>query len=825
MSARISRLAVIAAELRELEDRRSRLLAEQAELSRPTAPTLPFDSIAASSSATLLADPASRPLTPDQKIALFLSLFACRTDVYPRRWENPKTARAGYSPACRNEWVRSVCEKPRVKCTDCPHQAFPPLDTNAVRDHLTGRHTIGTYAIRADDTCIFLAADFDGPGWRDDLTAYLRAAAKLSLTVAAERSRSGNGGHAWLFFAEPVPAALARRLGTFILAHAAVLHPALRLETYDRFFPNQDTLPSGGFGNLIALPLQKPARDHGNSVFLDNALNPFPDQWAHLASLPRLNRDELDSALALATPPPTPRSPHTSDDPEPAPFQLQSDESALDLLPASITRDLYPHPVAALRTAQLAIPLANLPARLIAALKRLATFANPVFHEKQRLRFPTYDTPRFLFAGELHPDRLVLPRGVIADATQLLRRAGGRLHLTDQRPPATPFAAAFHGTLTTPQQAAVNALLAHDEGVLVAPPGAGKTVMACALLARRGVKTLILVHRTSLLEQWRERLAAFLGLAPREIHRLGGAKRTAQAPVALGMLQTVARSPHPEALLAPYAHVIIDECHHVPAVGFEAVLKACPARFILGLTATPRRKDGLQKLLHLQCGPVRHHFASAPAAAAHQRLLLVRTCAPDLPPPDAPIHQLWTALVTSRARNEQIAADIAACLREGRAIAVLSDRRQHLENLQSHTARLLAEPPQAHPAQPPPILHRIDGSTARHERTAILADLATRADTAQSFVLFATASLLGEGFDLPRLDTLFLTTPVSFSGRVVQYSGRLHRAHPGKTDVRIYDYYEPAHRLSAHMHRKRLTTLHALGYRETTAITKDDLPL
>lgn len=806
----VVRLAVIAAELRELEERRASLLAEQTELTRPSAPTLPFGTLP-------LAD-ASRPLTPDQKIALFRSLLACRTDVYPRLWENPKTGRKGYSPVCRNEWIRSVCEKPRVKCTDCPHQAFPPLDANAVRDHLTGRHTIGTYAIRADDTCIFLAADFDGPGWRDDLTAYRRAAANLGLSLAAERSRSGNGGHAWLFFAEPVPASLARRLGTFLLAHATVLHPALRLDAYDRFFPNQDTLPSGGFGNLIALPLQKTARDHGNSVFLDDAFNPFPDQWAHLASLPRLTRDELHSALARATPPPTPRTAPTTNDAtseDPEPFQLQADEAALDLLPSSITRDLFPHPLAALRTSQLVIPLTTVPAlpdRLVAALKRLATFANPVFHEKQRLRFPTYDTPRFLFSGELHPDRLVLPRGVIADAAQLVRRAGGRLQLTDQRPPATAFAATFHGTLTTPQQTAVNALLAHDEGVLVAPPGAGKTVMACALLARRGVKTLILVHRTSLLEQWRERLASFLGLAPRDIHRLGGAKRTAAAPVALGMLQTVARSPHPEALLAPYAHVIIDECHHVPAVGFEAVMKACHARFILGLTATPRRKDGLQKLLHFQCGPVRHHFAATPDAPTLHRRLIVRTCMPELPAPDAPIHQLWTALVTSRARNEQIAADIAACLREGRTIAVLSDRRQHLENLQSHTARLLTEPPHTHTAQSPPILHRLDGSTTRDKRAVILADLARVADTGQGFALFATASLLGEGFDLPRLDTLFLTTPVSFSGRVIQYAGRLHRAHADKTDVRIYDYHEPAHRLSAHMHRKRIATLLHLGY-------------
>ena len=820
-----ARLAAIAAELRELEAHRARLLAEQADLlRRETEARLPLFAPAASSSPgtpssrSASVTSASSPLTPDQKIALFLSLFACRTDVYPRRWENPKTGRSGYSPACRNEWVRGVCEKPRVKCTDCPHQAFPPLDADPVRDHLTGRHTIGTYAIRTDDTCTFLAADFDGPGWRDDLTAYRRAAANLGLAIAVERSRSGDGGHAWLFFAEPVPACLARRLGTYLLAHAAVLHPALRLDAYDRFFPNQDTLPSGGFGNLIALPLQKPARDRGNSVFLDDSFAPVPDQWAHLAALPRLTRIQLDDALTRATPSSasfaSAASGTSADDPA-EPFQLQADETALDLLPASITRDLHPHSISALRTAQLVIPLAStppLPARLVAALKRLATFANPVFHEKQRLRFPTYDTPRFLFAGELHPDRLVLPRGVIADAAQLVRRAGGRLHLTEQRPPQTPFPFTFHGALTAPQQAAVDALHAHDEGVLVAPPGAGKTVMACALLARRGVTTLILVHRQSLLEQWRVRLAAFLGLGPRDIHRLGGAKRTAAAPVALGMLQSVARSPHPETLLEPYAHVIVDECHHVPAAGFEAALKACPARFILGLTATPRRKDGLQKLLHLQCGPVRHHFAAPMDAAAPRRRLLVRTCTPDLPPPDAPIHQLWTALVVSRARNEQIAADIATCLREGRAIAVLSDRREHLVNLQAHTARLFAASSEPAPVQTPPGLHRIDGATGRRERAATLAELSRLAEAAAGFVLFATASLLGEGFDLPRLDTLFLTTPVSFSGRVVQYAGRLHRAHSAKTEVRIYDYHEPAHRLSAHMHRKRAATLRSLGY-------------
>jgi len=815
-----ARIAAITAELRELEDRRARLLAEQADLIRRESETLPPSPTAPIHPP---APTATLSLTPDEKIALFLRLFACRTDVYPRLWENPKTARKGYSPACTNEWVRGVCEKPRAKCSECPRQAFPPLDAPAVRAHLTGRHTLGTYAIRADDSCIFLAADFDGTGWRDDLTAYRRAAANLGLTVAVERSRSGDGGHAWLFFATPVPAALARRLGTLLVAHAAVLHPALRLETYDRFFPNQDTLPAGGFGNLIALPLQKPARDHGNSLFVDESFTPFPDQWAYLAALPRLTREALEIACAQATPAASPFSARntpstTPGDDEAEPFQLRADEQALDLVTTSITRDLYTGELVALREAQLEIPLADLPARLVAALKRLATFANPIFHEKQRLRFPTYDTPRFLFAGEVHPDHLVLPRGTAQAAAQLVARAGGHLRITDRRPPATPFAATFTGTLAPDQNTAVTALLRHDEGVLVAPPGAGKTVMACALIARRGVTTLILVHRKTLLDQWRERLAAFLGLAPRDIHVLGGPKRTAAAPIALGMLQTVARSAHPQALLAPYGHVIIDECHHIPAAGFEAALKTCPARFILGLTATPRRKDGLHPLLHLQCGPIRHRITLAPSAELIRRVI-VRTCAIELPADGEPIHLLWDALVKSALRNQLIADDIVTCLHEGRALAVLSDRKEHLATLHALTAAQHSDAltpsstgTKAIPSRGPQ-LFRLDGTVPRRERAAILAQLAACSEANTGFVLFATASLLGEGFDLPRLDTLFLSTPVSFSGRVVQYAGRLHRAHAAKTDVRLYDYHEPAHRLSVHMHCKRLRALTTLGYR------------
>jgi hypothetical protein len=246
------------------------------------------------------------PRTPAEKIALFLDLFGTQRSVYPKRWENHKVGKSGYSPACNNDSFANrqsgICRKPKVKCSECPHQRFPPLDERAVEAHLRGAQTLGVYAIGTDDTCRFLAADFDGEGWRDDVLAYRVAAERVGIAVAIERSRSGNGAHAWIFFAEPVPATMARRLGTILVAKASALRPTLGLGAYDRLFPNQDTLPLGGFGNLIALPLAKAPRLNGNTLFVDPRMVAFEDQWSYLAGLPRLSRESLERTLARVAP-------------------------------------------------------------------------------------------------------------------------------------------------------------------------------------------------------------------------------------------------------------------------------------------------------------------------------------------------------------------------------------------------------------------------------------------------------------------------------------------------------------------------------------------
>ncbi|MGH7959461.1 MAG: TOTE conflict system archaeo-eukaryotic primase domain-containing protein [Opitutaceae bacterium] len=744
------------------------------------------------------------PLLPEQKIALFLGLFGARRTVYPKLWENAKSGKKGYAPACDNEWRPGICRKPQIKCTDCPHQKFPSLDAKAIEAHLRGTHTIGTYAIREDDSCIFLAADFDGDGWQDDVQAFAGAGSRAGVPVALERSRSGEGAHAWIFFSEPVPAILARRLGTILLAKAASSRPSMSLRAYDRFFPNQDTMPAGGFGNLIALPLAKVPRERGNTIFLSADLKSIPDQWEFLRALHRPSRDELDQILARIEP-----LPSTIGTAEPASplFSLQSDERILDLSRPKITAGMMSGDITARLDAALHLPRAALPAAVVAALKRLATFANPVFHEKQRLRFPTYDTPRFIFAAELHPDRLVLPRGTIDEAIGIVESAGGTVTIQDCRAQSPRILWSFQGELRAEQESAVREMAKHEFGVLSAPPGAGKTVMGCALIARHRTSALVLVHRAVLQEQWRQEAARFLGLKRNEIGVWRGKDSRMTGRLDIAMLPSLARWENVAEVFSRYGLVIVDECHHVPAVSFEALLKACPCRHIVGLTATPERKDGLERLLHLQCGPIRHKV-DVPANEAIQRTVFVRRSSfhlPDIGAGKYQIHEIWQALVDDVGRTLQVANDVWTIVQGGRSPLVLSDRKAHLDKLQEAFQRLCGADDVA--------VFRLASGAGIKQRRAIRAEIDQRSEKQQRYVLFSTASLIGEGFDLPILDTLFLAMPLSFKGRLIQYAGRLHRSHADKREIAIYDYLDDNHPVTHAMFRRRATAYRQMGYR------------
>lgn len=458
-------------------------------------------------------------LSPEDKIRLFRERFVGRDDVYARRWENPKTGKSGYSPACRNEWVRGICEKPKVRCAQCLHRDFLPLDESVLRAHLQGKLVAGVYPLTHGAETIFLAADFDGEHWRRDSRAALAGAKELGVPVAIERSRSGDGAHLWIFFNGPVPAAQARKLGFLILSRAMNHEDQLPLASYDRLFPNQDTMPDGGFGNLIALPLQREARERGNTLFLDEALEIIPDPWAYLQSVPTVSVDQLDAWVGSYQRSSFVRDEEDGEDVVPPWLRNPSRASK----PAPITEN--PDKLKVVHGQSLFVEKVHLSPPIKARLKRLAILANPEFHRREAMRLTVAGTPRVIRCFEEDEQWLSIPRGCKNALEELARDLDIALDWEDQTISGKPLESTFHGDLRDGQAEAVAALEGQTLGILSAPPGSGKTVMASALIARRKVNTLILVHRQPLVDQWNSRLSTFLGLAPKEIGTVSGGKQ------------------------------------------------------------------------------------------------------------------------------------------------------------------------------------------------------------------------------------------------------------------------------------------------------------
>ena len=740
--------------------------------------------------------------TAAEKIALFRSLFRGRDDVFPVLWTNARTGRTGYAPACGNEWKQGVCEKPRIRCGACPNQAFLPIRDRVILDHLQGRHVVGVYSLLGDETCRFLAADFDKGDWMQHVAAFRDACRAVELPVAVERSRSGDGAHAWFFFDAPVSAAAARRMGCHLLTRAMSIHDGLDMSSYDRLFPNQDTMPRGGFGNLIALPLQREPRAKGNSVFVDDGFHPVPDQWSYLAGIRRIPPSAvervagqaLQSGQVLGV-----RASGVEEEDSAAPWLLTPSRRALS--PAPAVGELIPSRVEATLAQRLFIRKIGLPAPVINSLRRLAAFQNPEFYQRQGMRLSTALTPRIIACAEDFPQHVALPRGCTDDAAALLRDLGATLEVDDQRATGQAIEHGFRGTLTGLQEQAVRALLAHDIGVLVAPPGVGKTVAAIRLIAERARSALVLVHRRPLLDQWVAQLAIFLDVEPRSIGRIGGGKRLVTGRIDVAMIQSFMRKGEISDLLAGYGHVVVDECHHVPAVSFERVLSEVRARYVTGLTATPRRRDGQHPILEMQLGPARFiaDRKSSIARPFTHRLLVRETAFELVGDPDRSIQHIYRALVHDDARNALILDDVIGSLEAGHSPIVLTERKDHLELLADRLRGFSKH-----------LIVLSGGVGARKSREA-LATLDAIPEDEERLVL-ATGRYIGEGFDDARLDTLFLTMPVSWRGTVVQYTGRLHRSHPGKTEVRIYDYVDRRVPVLARMYERRLTGYRSIGY-------------
>jgi superfamily II DNA or RNA helicase len=754
----------------------------------------------------------SKYSTETAKIELFRSLFKGREDVFPRRFESKRTGRKGYQPACRNEWIEGICRKPEIKCADCTNRELYPVTDEVVRSHLSGKDfitfrsgdfTIGVYPLLPDETCHFLALDFDKSSWQNDVLCYLETCKASGVPAYLERSRSGNGGHIWIFFSTAITAALARKLGSYLLTLSMEARPEIGLDSYDRLFPNQDTIPKGGFGNLIALPLQKSPRQQGNSAFIDSNFDPYPDQWAYLSSVDKMSISDVERIVETGVLKGKILGVRVSiTDEEEQPWATLPSGRVSEEVIEGIT----PTDVEIVLGNQIYIDKTTLSPGFLNRLTRVAAFQNPEFYRAQAMRFSTFGKPRIISCAEDYSKHIALPRGCLDEVLEIFESHHVKVNVTDKRFSGIPVIKSFNGALNDNQKKAAVTCLEHDNGIVSASTAFGKTILAIYLLIERRTNTLILVHRRQLMDQWLAKLREFTDLDESEIGFLGGGKRKLSGIVDVALIQSVYRKSTVDDIVAEYGHVIVDECHHISAARFEMVLRRCKAKYVTGLTATIVRKDGHHPIIMMQCGPIRYRFDDKRSAEARpfDHVVILGKTSFKLPPEFSPegntdIHEVFTALIEDEARNHVVVNDVLSSIQEGRSPVLITERREHLEYLADKLRPVIRHVMVMH------------GGMSESTRRQMNKDLQSIPVTEERLII-ATGSYLGEGFDDPRLDTLFLVFPISWQGRLAQYAGRLHRLHENKKQVIIYDYADLHVPVLARMFRRRQTGYKRMGY-------------
>ena len=755
-------------------------------------------------------------LSIEERVAIFHSLFKGREDVFARRWFSKTTGKSGYQPVCINEWRRGVCDKKKYKCADCPNRHFAPLTYQDLYRHLEGKDenccdVVGLYAIMPDNNCTFLCTDFDDKsckyGYKDDVLAFVGVCKEWNIPYAIERSRSGNGAHVWIFFEEPIPAFKARRLGNAILTEAMQHNGRMSFNSYDRFFPNQDRMPEGGFGNLVALPLQGQARKRRNSVFVDDDFLAYKDQWAFLYNINKVKDTEVDMLLNI----------HVCE--ELGALTTSSESKPwVTPIPQDISKGDFYSEIEITKADKIYIPLKAVSAKVLNHLKRITSFKNPEFYSKQALRLSTYSTPRIISCFDITDDYLAMPRGCEDAILSFFNENKVKYNTVDETNHGTPISVSFQGKEREEQLAAINALLMHSNGVLHATTAFGKTVTAAAIIARKKVSTLILVHSKALLAQWHERLTEFLSIdyvespVPKKRGRrkkfsaigcLDSTGNSLHGIVDIALIQSCLDGDSVKPFVENYGMVIVDECHHVSSVTFENVLKSIKAHTVYGLTATPIRKDGHQPIIFMQCGPIRFSAdaKSQIAKQSFERCLIPRfTSYRSITDDKQSITTLYQLLSEDEIRNSLIVEDVCKAVEAGRTPIILTNRTTHVtmlaEMLRGKVKNVVT----------------LTGTGNAKEKLETLQHL-HEISREEPLVIVATGKYVGEGFDYPRLDTLFLALPISWKGLVAQYAGRLHRENEGKKDVRIYDYIDIHEPVCDNMYRKRLKGYASIGYK------------
>ncbi len=760
-----------------------------------------------------------------EKIEFFCSMFKGRSDLHARRYYSVKTGKSGYTPACRNEWAFGLCDKKKYRCHDCPNREFIPLSAETVKAHLIGRDEHGSdvaaiYPLLEDSTTWLLAIDLDEDNWMADVAALRKVCSDVGLVPAVERSRSGNGAHIWFFFEEPVSAKDARRLGSGLITQAMSQRHELSFSSYDRLFPTQDTLPTGGFGNLIALPFQGQAQKHGNSLFVDAEFIPFPDQWAFLSTLPKINEDQLSSCLTqlcregdLGT--------LIEAKEETVPWKHKNTRKKL-------TAGDFPIQARLVQANMIYLEKRGYSEQALNAIRRLAAFPNPKFREMQAMRKPIYNIPRIIDCGYEDTEYIGLPRGCEKELADLHAGQDIPMIWDDQRCLGRTIDVSFKGALRDNQLPAAQALMSNDIGVLSAATAFGKTVVGAWLIAQRKVNTLILIPSSALFEQWKTALEQFVDIREvlpeppkkrgrrKKLHligQIGSGKNTRSGIIDIAIMQSLFQGEEKDvkSFVAEYGMVIVDECHHVAAFTFEKILKSVRAKYVYGLSATPERKDGHHPIIFMQCGPIRYLVDAKSQAEKRSFSHFVlprftRMRAPD----EAEIQQLYTLAAENDRRNEMILADALKMINAGRTPILLTERKEHASflasKLQEHVKNVF-------------LMIGSDGQKVKREKLSALQDVP--AD--EPLAVVATGKYIGEGFDAPRLDTLLLAMPISWKGRLAQYAGRLHRNYEGKQEVRIYDYVDIHIPKLERMYQKRQKGYADIGYQVKFGEADEDL--
>lgn len=722
--------------------------------------------------------------TPQEKINIFRSLFKGREDVFARRWEN-RQGKSGYSPVKTYSGEYFSITDEVIKYHLQGINPNEPLYYGQKRDYI-----IGIYPMLKNECCNFLTVDFDAKhsnsDWKSEIKVFIDTCKKLNIPANIEISRSGKGAHIWIFFETEITAINARRLGTLTLTLAQENNPNISFKTYDRMFPNQDTMPKGGFGNLIALPLQKKVRGENKTVFVNEEFIPYTNQWEYLSKIDKISELQVNSLLKAYKDIELKNKFYDENDGTPWKLPQKDNFTSIKL----------PEKIKIILGNRIYIEKENLPPKLINKFLKLAAFQNPEFYRAQAMRFSTYDKPRIIACGEILPKHIALPRGCLQELTEFLENVNIKTEIQDERLCGYKIKAIFKGKLKNEQNIAYKSIIKNDFGILSAPTAFGKTVLATKIISKRKVSTLILVHRKQLAEQWKEKIKEFLDI---DCGIIGGGKNKPTDIVDIAIMQSLIKRDDIEEFLSNYGQLIVDECHHLAAYKFEQIAKFFRGKYILGLTATLERKDGHHPIIQMQCGEIVHKVKPAKKSFKN----IIKTCFTDFDyiytPQDLDINDLYQAIVDNENRNKQIVEDIINADKENRSCIILSERVEHIEKLANMLEGKITN------------LFVINGNMKNKDIKTILQKIKEIPQT-ENVIILSTGKYIGEGFDEARLDTLFLTMPISWKGTLTQYAGRLNRDYESKKDVVIYDYADIKVPVLEKMYKKRLKGYKLLHY-------------